>query len=113
MVGRNDPVAADGALSARVDHAQKASVSKLIDRQRNFARGLLRAAEDRSQISLVNRAVFHQLAELCVDVRVFCQKDHAEGVAVEPCDGVDAAGLVCSLIIAQQRVCQRPLVFAR
>ena len=104
-------VAAHGALSAWVDNAEQASVSDFVDRKRNFARAFFRAAIDGGQICFVDLPVLHHLAELCVDMRVFGQQHHAERVPVEARDGMDAAGLVRLGVVAEQRVCERPVVF--
>ena len=104
-------VPAHGALSAWVDDAEQAPVSDFVDRKRNFARAFFRAAIDGGQICFVDLPVLHHLAELCVDMRVFGQQHHAERVPVEARDGMDAAGLVRLGVVAEQRVCERPVVF--
>ena len=104
-------VPAHGALSARVDDAEQAPVSDFVDRKRNFARAFVRAAVDGGQICFADLAIFHHLAELCVDMRVFGQQHHAERIPVETRHRMNAAGLVCFGVVAEQRVCERPIVF--
>ena len=105
-------VPAHGALSARVDDAEQAPVSDFVDRKRNFARTLLRAAIDGGQICFADLPVLHHLAELCVDMRVFGQQHLAERIPVEARHRMNAAGLVRFGVVAEQRVCERPVVFS-
>ena len=70
-------------------------------------------AKDGSQIGLFELLFPQQAAEAVVHVRVFCQQDHAEGIAVEPRHGMDPGGFAPLPQVMQNAVRQRPAVALR
>ena len=106
-------VARERLLPARVHDADQTAAADLIDRQVDLACVLRRMAKDGSQIGLFELLFPQQAAEAVVHVRVFCQQDHAEGIAVEPGHGVDARARGALLQVIQDAVGQRSAVLLR
>lgn len=102
----------DGLLAAHIDGAQEAAAAELEYGQVDRAAVRVRHTVNAGAVGLADAAALMELAEFFVDIGVFRQQHHAEGVAVEPRDGMNAAALAGFLIVGQQAVCKRAVVAA-